>query len=200
MAVQVELHWAEKNNQTYDQKTFVKLRKEANPNEQSNYWRERVRNVLGRAVTELCIAGFTLLSAFVVGFQVEEAAQHATDASFQPNLVFTLINHALTCCFTSELLLRIYAFRKAFIWSEDFQWNLLDLIIVIASLVELTLDVLQYVSLDTGRARPAWQGLKSSLVNHSSSGAWNVLAHGHEGHRVTTAISRWLTRFQPGCP
>jgi len=110
--------------------------------------RVKARRLLGHGITELCIAAFTLLSAFVVGFQVEEAAHHATDLEYQPNLTLTLINHALTCCFTCELFLRIYAFGKEFIWSEDWRWNLLDFVIVSASFVELMLDLVAWIDND----------------------------------------------------
>lgn len=135
-----------KSRRTESVKTFETLK-------QATYLRQKVRTFLGHYITELCIAAFTLLSAFVVGFQVEEAAQHATDATYQPNLVVTLINHALTLGFTGELLLRIYAFGRAFVCSEDWQWNFLDVIIVSASLIELLLDTVAWTTIDTGEAR-----------------------------------------------
>eukprot|EP00435_Cladocopium_sp_Y103_P035386 s836_g9.t1 len=136
-------HFRRAKSRRVEVKTFETLK-------QATYLRQKVQTFLGHHITELCIAAFTLLSAFVVGFQVEEAAQHATDATYRPNLVVTVINHALTFGFTGELLLRIYAFGRAFVWSEDWQWNFLDVIIVSASLVELLLDIVAWTSIETG--------------------------------------------------
>ena len=43
--------------------------------------------------TELCVAVLTLLSAFVVGVQVEEAAQNVRLPDQRPSLSWTMLNH-----------------------------------------------------------------------------------------------------------
>eukprot|EP00913_Durusdinium_trenchii_P018869 g17731.t1 len=123
--------------------------------EQRKQWREQVKKFLGSGLTELCVAALTLLSAVVVGIQVEEVAQNVHDPSAKPSIVFALINHALTLCFTSELLLRIYAFRKEFLCSEEWHWNLLDTVIVSASLLEFFLDLMAWASEDGAGLRSA---------------------------------------------
>lgn len=56
-------------------------------------WREKVRRFLRHGATELCVAVLTLLSAFVVGVQVEEAAQNVRLPGQRPSLSWTMLNH-----------------------------------------------------------------------------------------------------------
>jgi len=83
-----------------------------------------------------------LFNTGLLGYQVSYAARLQGD----PHPISNTTQRSITCFFVGELALRMFAVGRKFFTGEDVGWNILDVIVVTASLVELFLQVVVQTS------------------------------------------------------
>lgn len=104
-------------------------------------WRSEPPNLLGRLVgshyfSMACMSAILANSAWI-GIQtdigIKDKLKHPPE---DVPLWFEDINRCFLAFFVIELLLRLAAWRLAFFFRRDWQWNVFDLFIIISSIVE----------------------------------------------------------------
>ena len=90
-------------------------------------------------------AGVVITNAIFIGFDVERSLG---DPNPRP-LAFRLIQSLYTLLFCSELALRFAAYGLRLLCSEDWAWVLMDTFIVVISIWETVVDILQSLEPET---------------------------------------------------
>jgi len=86
-----------------------------------------------------------LTNAVFIGFEVEAVISKADDDFL---LMLSILGKCYAALFFVELVIRILAQRASFVSmnNPEFRWNMMDVIIVVASLVELALEISSLIS------------------------------------------------------
>lgn len=113
------------------------------PNGPAETFRDRVADAITNPIFEMSMMALCLLSAVVVGVEVNWFAQNITATS--PPLALTLINHVVSVLFTIELSLKIYVLQLRF-FKVDISWHILDVVVVGTGLVELVIDLVNLMN------------------------------------------------------
>jgi len=108
------------------------------PNVTPETFRDKVADVITNPIFEMSMMFFCLLSAVVVGIEVNWFASNITATS--PPLALTVINHTVSVIFTVELAMKFYVLQLRF-FRVDIAWHSLDVLVVSTGLVELTIDL-----------------------------------------------------------
>lgn len=86
-------------------------------------------------------------NAIFIGLEVESNMS----GQWIPNEVVQTVNYVYTSLFTFELLVRCMIAGRSFFWCDDWLWNWLDIVIVMTSLFEVSIDI---VTASTAAADP----------------------------------------------
>lgn len=103
-----------------------------------NGFRTWARRLVRSFKFELIFALIIITNAVFIGAQVEYAAQNLGE---EPPSVFFYIQSAYGFIFLLELLLRLVAEGIAFFYNSNWAWNILDVVIVVTSLFEISLGL-----------------------------------------------------------
>lgn len=113
------------------------------PNGPAETFRDRVADAITNPIFEMSMMALCLLSAVVVGIEVNWFAQNITATS--PPLALTIINHVVSVIFTLELSMKIYVLQLRF-FKVDISWHILDVVVVSTGLVELVIDLVNLMN------------------------------------------------------
>ncbi|CAL1149980.1 unnamed protein product, partial [Cladocopium goreaui] len=113
------------------------------PNGPAETFRDRVADAITNPIFEMSCLALGLLSAVVVGIEVNWFAQNITATS--PPLALTIINHVVSVIFTVELSMKIYVLQLRF-FKVDISWHILDVVVVSTGLVELVIDLVNLMN------------------------------------------------------
>eukprot|EP00931_Biecheleriopsis_adriatica_P066408 TRINITY_DN40778_c0_g1_i1.p1 TRINITY_DN40778_c0_g1~~TRINITY_DN40778_c0_g1_i1.p1 ORF type:complete len:595 (+),score=120.96 TRINITY_DN40778_c0_g1_i1:53-1786(+) len=117
-------------------------------------YRRALRNVTQHWVFELGAVGFILINALFIGLQANWVIENY-ESSTEPPVAYRVMDILFTVFFTLELLLRIFAEGKEFLFpcteNKNVRWNIFDSSIVISALTEEIFNVF-YVSVPNATA------------------------------------------------
>jgi len=108
------------------------------PNVTPETFKDKVADVITNPIFEMSMMFFCLMSAVVVGIEVNWFASNITATS--PPLALTVINHTVSVIFSVELAMKFYVLQLRF-FRVDVVWHSLDVLVVSTGLVELTIDL-----------------------------------------------------------
>lgn len=102
---------------------------------------DRMKRTVGTIYFEMFFAAVIMTNSIFLGVQVNFIVSNPTASS---PLIIYIVTYLYTFLFTIELHLRVWASgpRKFFCGKENLVWNYLDLIIVLASLIEIVSDII----------------------------------------------------------
>jgi len=100
--------------------------------------RERIKACMDLPAVELTFGVIIVFNAVFLGLETDYVASHPGTET-PPE--FLIAGFGFTILFSIELILRLYGERIDFFTSDHAAWNMLDLIIVLMSLVEMALDI-----------------------------------------------------------
>lgn len=115
------------------------------PVDTSHPWRVAVKRFLKSTTVELFLGATIMSNALFIGVEIDFTASTLDEPL--PD-AFAVIGHAYTTIFAVELGLKLFAFGSDFFChlpTKELVWNYLDLIIVVSSLVEVSLDIVSLV-------------------------------------------------------
>lgn len=91
-----------------------------------------VRRMVAHPCFDIFFGMVVLLNAIFIGMEVESQLS----GYWLSPMTSRVSNYIFAGLFTVELLARLAAYRCDFLWSDDWPWNLLDILIVATSLTE----------------------------------------------------------------
>lgn len=100
--------------------------------------RSRATTVVNHAVFEQFVAAAILLNGVMVGVQTDYMARHVTDSV---PFGFSVLEIFFCAIFTTELFLKLYAYRCRFFYMSGYAWNIFDFLIVTIQWAELLMEV-----------------------------------------------------------
>jgi len=109
----------------------------------STSWQEALLRFVSSSAFELMFGMLIVANSIYIGAQVSYAAHHPTD---NEPLVFFIFTQVFAVCFLLELVFRVAAEGPHFFVSTCWQWNYLDIFLVLASLFEVVTEILARVS------------------------------------------------------
>eukprot|EP00971_Amphidinium_carterae_P219887 4365129-Amphidinium_carterae.1 len=96
----------------------------------------RLRQLVDGHCFELTFATMILINMVIFGLEVEHAAQCRCSRRLP---LYQILDYIFNLAFVIELGLRVAAYRKNFFKTRDWEWNMVDTVIVAVSMVELLL-------------------------------------------------------------
>jgi len=103
------------------------------------HWRRVLKTFVNSARFEIFFATIILTNSVLIGVEVEYMA--STRPSTAPRF-FYVLQHTCSAIFLLELMVRLAAHGFTFFYSADWVWNLLDVILVLCSLMEVIVDII----------------------------------------------------------
>lgn len=120
-----------------------------------------LKRYVASASFDIFFASLVLTNAIFIGIEVQDNLHNPTGDS----LVLKVIRNLYTALFTVEILLRIAAHRREFFCSPDnWKWNVLDMLLVLCSLWEASLEVLSAMNEDGGQRMTGFSGLRTVRI------------------------------------
>lgn len=117
------------------------------PQYRSDDCRSHILRLVHNNYFEMFFAATIVANSVFLGIEVDHSVSHPDQLN---PAVFYVIGYLFTTTFLVELLLRMTAYGAYFFYNDTCHWNYLDLLIVIASLVEVVADI-SYFTSDTGK-------------------------------------------------
>uniref|UniRef100_A0A7R9ZYM9 EF-hand domain-containing protein n=1 Tax=Pyrodinium bahamense TaxID=73915 RepID=A0A7R9ZYM9_9DINO len=110
-------------------------------------WRHWLQKILSSSSFELLLGIVIFVNCISIGVEVQYMAREGATSTPE---VFLLLDISFALVFLLELLLRLCVQRWYFFKSDDWAWNMLDTLIVMASMVELAASIALLLHTSTG--------------------------------------------------